>query len=65
VTAPCCPHRIERLDRLDIGVVAGRRHDPTIPASMPRRSAAGGLRFGLCPMGKRFTARPLRCERPW
>ena len=32
---------------------------------MPRRSAQPPTTMRLCPRGKRFTARPLRCERPW
>ena len=32
---------------------------------MPRPSAGPRLRFASCPRAKRFTARPLRCERPW
>jgi hypothetical protein len=44
VTSPGGADRIERRQRFDLSVIGGR-HGPTIPATMPRRSAGPRLRF--------------------
>ncbi len=44
VSPPCRADRIERRQKFDLSVVISR-HGPTLPVSMPRRSAGPRLRF--------------------
>ena len=57
--------RVTRFDRLDRGVVLGRWHDPNVTADHAAPVCRRTTTICSCPRGKRFTARPLRCERPW